>query len=825
MADNTNYIGVAMGLDVTDLKSGLTAANKQIQLANAKFKSAASTMDDWTKSAAGIEAKLEQLGTVLDMQKKKLAGLNAEYEETVKQQGENSAAAQNLLIKIKNQEAVVNKTEREYKNYEETLKGVKDGSIDLEKVTLRAGKVIKNFAENNEEAATAANKLRKTVADQEKKLADLKEEYLNATLEQGKNSKSAKALSAEIKKLNGELDKNKEKLGDVKKETKEAGDGFTVAKGAIANFVGNGLTAIVRVAGNAIRSIAGLAAETREYRKTLATLDTAANDAGVNTDKMREKFTDLMGVFNDEGSVTEGLNNLMAAGFDEKNIDAITAHLEGAALKFKDTLKFEGVSDGLQETLATGKAIGPFAELLERSGVNLETFDEGLGKATTSAEKQNYVLQELSKLGLADVSKNFREQNADMIAAEKANVEYQNSMAELGEKVEPITTKIREGITKVVDKIIELTAGTDIDGFAEKISKGFDSFINDVLPKIMNGLQWIIDNKELVGGLAIAIGVVTGALAALNIVLGIQSAIMAANPTTWIIMGIIAAITLLVTAIVLVVKHWDKIKAAGAAAWEWIKNAWSAAGEWFSNIGTAISDAFSRAWQKLRQGAADAWQGVKNIFSKVGSFFSDTFSRAWQKVKDIFSTGGKIFDGIKDGIVSAFKNIVNAIIRGINKVVAVPFNAINKVLGKIRDVEVAGLSPFKNLISKISVPEIPELFRGGLLKRGQRGFLEGKGDEAVLPLERDTEGIKKIALAFLDSLGADIGRIKHGLSETAYRNRGTTAGTGAGGANKTVVNAGMTVNYNGKLSRKELKRLENDNYTAIRTRLATEGAI
>jgi phage-related protein len=743
MAENTNYIGVAMGLDVSDLKSGLLEANKQIQLANSKFKAASSGMEDWTKSAEGLAAKIEQLDTVLKAQQSKLSGLKAEYAKVAKEQGENSEAARKLQVQINNQQAIVNKTEREFKNYKETLEGVEKGQIDLEKVSLKAGKAVK-------------------------------------------------------------------KSGD---EAKGASDGFTIARGAVAGFIANGLTAMVSAAGNAIKSVLGLAEATREYRQTLATLDAASDSAGVNAEKMREKFSDLMGVFNDEGAVTEGLNNLMAAGFDEKNIDAITQQLEGAALKFKDTLKFEGLSDGLQETLATGKAIGPFAELLERSGVNLETFDEGLAKATTSADKQKYVLQQLSKLGLADVSKGYRESNANMIEAQKANTEYQNSVAALGEKIEPITTKIREGFTKILEKVLELVSGADLEAFAEKIENAFDGFINDTLPKIIKGIQWMIDNKETLGVIATAIGVVTAALAALNIVLGIQAAIMAANPITWIIMGIIAAITLLVTAIVLAVKHWDKIREAGAAAWNWIKNAWSAAGEWFSNLGKSISEAVSKAWQKVKQGAADAWQGVKNVFSKVGSFFSDTFSRAWQKVKDIFSTGGKIFDGIKDGITSAFKNIVNAIIRGINKVISVPFNALNKVLDKIRGVEIAGLSPFKNLIGSIAVPEIPELARGGILKKGQIGFLEGDGAEAVVPLEKNLGWIKGIAAQLSRELG--VSGVKSGAASLAF----------GGAGRSTVINAGMTVNYNGNLSRKELKRLENDQYTAVRTRLKAEGAI
>lgn len=758
MADETNYIGVAMGLDVTDLKAGLTAATNHIKEANKSFSSSTSGMKDWTKSAEGLQAKLDQLSSVLVMQNKKLAGLKAEYKKVAAEEGEASEKALLLQQQIKRQQSIVSATQREFNNYADTLEGVRDGTIDLEKVTLKSGKAVKEAGEN-------------------------------------------------VKKS-----------GD---DAEGAGKGFGVATVAIGNFIGNGLLKLAGAAVNAIKSIAGLSDATREYRRTLATLDTAAEDAGVNTDKMRDKFADLMGVFNDEGSVTEGLNNLMAAGFDEKNIDAITEQLEGAALKFKDTLKFEGISDGLQETLATGKAIGPFAELLERSGVNLETFDEGLGKATTSAEKQNYVLQELSKLGLADVSKNFREQNAEMIAAEKANTNYQNTVAKMGEKLEPVMTKVREGFTLVLEKVLELVEGVDLEAFAEKIEEAFGKFVDETLPKIVKAIQWIIDNKGLLTTIAVAIGVVAAALGVLNTVLAIQSAIMAANPTTWIVLGIIAAVAALIAIILLCVKHWDKIKAAGAAAWEWIKNAWASASSWFKEkIIEPVSSFFSGMWTKLKDGAKNAWSGIKSVFSKVGSWFKDIFSDAWTKVKNVFSTGGKIFDGIKDGIITAFKSVVNAIIRGINKVVSVPFNGLNKVLDQITGVEIAGLKPFDFISWRATVPEIPELASGGVLKKGQVGLLEGDGAEAVVPLERNLGWIKRLAAELSRSLGFDVGAVKNGLS--------VGLGSGSGGGRNggtTVVHAGMTVNYNGKLSRKELKRIENDNYTAIRTRLKKEGAV
>jgi len=46
------------------------------------------------------------------------------------------------------------------------------------------------------------------------------------------------------------------------------------------------------------------------------------------------------------------------------------------------------------------------------------------------------------------------------------------------------------------------------------------------------------------------------------------------------------------------------------------------------------------------------------------------------------------------------------------------------------------------------VPEMPTLEKGGVLEQGQVGVLEGKGAEAVVPLEKNTEWIKKIADQF-----------------------------------------------------------------------------
>lgn len=128
-----------------------------------------------------------------------------------------------------------------------------------------------------------------------------------------------------------------------------------------------------------------------------------------------------------------------------------------------------------------------------------------------------------------------------------------------------------------------------------------------------------------------------------------------------------------------------------------------------------IQNKFKEIWNSFLEGGKNAWVGIQNVFSSVASFFQNTFSNAWSKVKSVFSTGGKIFDGIKEGIVSAFKNIVNAIIRGINKVISVPFNGINSALKKIKNIDILGAKPFKGVINTISTPQIPMLAQGAVI--------------------------------------------------------------------------------------------------------------
>ena len=160
---------------------------------------------------------------------------------------------------------------------------------------------------------------------------------------------------------------------------------------------------------------------------------------------------------------------------------------------------------------------------------------------------------------------------------------------------------------------------------------------------------------------------------------------------------------------------WNGIKDGAITVWNGIESVFSVVGNWFNeNVIQPVAGFFTDLWDGFVNGARKAWDGVKSVFSPVAAFFSNTFKKAWQGIVKVFSTAGEIFVDIKDGIVSAFKTVVNGIIKGLNKVVSIPFNGINAALKKIRDAEIAGWQPFSSLRT-ITVPQIPLLAEGGII--------------------------------------------------------------------------------------------------------------
>lgn len=865
---------IKLSVDTADLKKGIQDANRQIRLANAEFKAASAGMDNWGKSSDGVEAKLKQLKSVLGSQKTILESYKAQLQKVVEEQGENSKGADELRIKIANQEAAVNKTEKEIRNYSATLEQLKTDE--------------KNAADEAGVQGNAFDELKKKIADQESELTKLKNTYAATVLEQGKDSEAAKSLATQIDSLSGELKDNKSELDRAKnsadsldktleeteKDTKKTNDGFTVMKGSLADLASKGISKVIQGMkdlakeaynswkeydqglDNIIKKTGATGDATEDFKKAYNNISqrvvapmsdignavgevaTRFDASGKDLESLSEKFLKFSQLNNtDVASSIDTVQQTMAAwGIGTKDAGKVLDLLNAAGQQTGISVTtlsgaLSSNAAALQEMGYSASDAALFVANLEKNGVDTSSTLTGMKKALVNAAKEGKPMSEAmadieSKIKNAGSSTEAMNKASDLFGAKSAPAvvsairDGRLSFEELGSSMDDFSGNVESTFEETKDAPYELqlgiqnvrtklgeTAGELLNKYKPQIEGFLDNLINNIIPKIETGAEWFINNLPLIEAGIVGITTALIAFKAASVITGIitawqtyaaategatvaqwlLNAAMAANPV-----GLLVALILGLIAVIVVLWNksedfrnfwigvWDKVKEVVGIAVEKIKTVISKIFDFFKNnwqnillflvnpfagffkyayehfegfrktvdtVVNTVKTVFTTMWNTLKTKAKEAWEGVKEIFSTVAEFFQKTFSNAWQKVKEVFSTGGKIFDGIKEGIVDSFTSIVNAIIRGINKIIKIPFDELNKKLNAIRSIKIGSIKPFEKLWGEnpLQVPKIQELERGGILKKGQMGLLEGNGAEAVVPLDKNRRWIAQTA--------------------------------------------------------------------------------
>ena len=150
---------------------------------------------------------------------------------------------------------------------------------------------------------------------------------------------------------------------------------------------------------------------------------------------------------------------------------------------------------------------------------------------------------------------------------------------------------------------------------------------------------------------------------------------------------------------------WEKLKPGITSIWETIKTVWDAIANLIGGIIQFLSPIIS-AILELVAGAIDTWGDMVGSFVDVlggiidfiAGVFTGDWERVWNGLKEIF-TG--IWDGMKavaKGAVNILIDIVNGIIKGLNKIHLPNWEILGSLAGK-----------------GINIPLIPRLEKGGVL--------------------------------------------------------------------------------------------------------------
>ncbi len=398
------------------------------------------------------------------------------------------------------------------------LKDVSKTAASLNSELRIIDKLLKLDPTNTTLLAQKQEVLAKSIENTTKKLNALKsaQEQAKAQLERGEIGADQyrvlerQVISTEnsLNRLQNEAQQTDEALnnaGDAAQKTGKDMNSLSVGGVALGTVLGNVATKLLEFAGSAVTFLTDAVEETKEFRSDLSKLEQNAKAAGTGIDDVTDDLEYFVAITDETDSSVEALSNLLKAGFTGETLTDAVNNLSGAVVAFPDTLKIESLADSLQETLATGEATGQYGELLERLGVNLEDFNKGLQKCTTSAEKQQYAVDILAKNGMADLNAQYKEANADLIAYSTAQTRYTEMLSKVGAAMQPVMTALTDTKTLLLEGMIpalettgqalsEKLASPSVQNSFKKLGEG----LAEVASAFANFAVFIIENGEMI---------------------------------------------------------------------------------------------------------------------------------------------------------------------------------------------------------------------------------------------------------------------------------------------------------------------------------------
>lgn len=352
----------------------------------------------------------------------------------------------------------------------------------------------------------------------------------------------------------------------------------------------------------------------------------------------------------------------------------------------------------------------------------------------------------------------------------------QQGFAKVGDVISSVLSKIdTSGITKLTSQVSEVLAPSfdKVKDAIDKMKAALEPIAKDILSKIIDVIQNIVNQAQkiltvvgppilsvlkkiistvsefmpLITSILTIVGsVVSGVISFINMVVTYTGTAIAKA------MGFIMPIVQIISAIV--ANIWSIILTVATNIWSKISDVITAIIGFVSNLFKTVSDIINNIWSKIQDTMNRVGDKVKGIidninknFNNIKSTVSDVFNGIWSKVQGVMDKVGNKISNVLRGIQNSWnglKGFVSGVFGGIEGAVS---SLVGSVKGMVNGV-IGGINGAIGIINKIPgvhIGRIPRLERGGVLKRGQIGLLEGNGAEAVVPLERNKAWIRAVA--------------------------------------------------------------------------------
>lgn len=644
---------------------------------------------------------------------------------------------------------------------------IKDANSDIKGLSAELRLNEAEFKNTGDAATYMANKqklLEKEIAENKQKQEALNGKMQLAKQIFGENSEEAQKwsrqlinaktegerLKTQVNELNTELDANEEDLENAGTAAKEAGDGYTVLKGAMSELVADGITDVkdgaVELATDSSKAYAQFAAQTGiaadamdGYKKAIQ--DVYLDNFGESLEEVAEKMGKVKETTRelDPSKLKEMTENAMTLEdtFDmdlseslrgaealmthfgltsEQAFDLLTAGAQNG-LNYSDELG-DNVAEYSGKFAEAGYSAKDYFELLKNGSqggaYNLDKVNDSINEVTTRladgtieeglenfSDKTKETFEAWKTGGatqkdvidsiVADIQGTTNEQEKMNMAAlafgtmaEDGGTKFIEALSSTGSAFDDTKGKMQDLMSVKYDDIESSISGLGrairqnvLQPVVDEVTPKITESIQENTGKIPEAVQKVQEMLPVLGGVAIAVGVVTAALKLQAAVTAVKTAMDAAQVTTlsgliaaeWAqataaaaafapYLLIVAAIAAVVAAIVLLVKNWDAVKEKCIEVAQIIGEKWNEIKSTVSTVVNAVRTTVTTVWNGIRSVTSSVWNGIKTA---VTTPINAAKSAVSTTVNGIRSTMTSVFGGIRSTVSSIFSGIQSAI--------------------------------------------------------------------------------------------------------------------------------------------------------------------
>lgn len=387
------------------------------------------------------------------------------------------------------------------------------GNADL---LAQKQKVLANAVEDTGKKLEILQEAEKQVQEQfkrgevsEAQVRELQREIIATTQELKKYERQAEETADAIDRLGEESDDAAKEIDDVADSADEAEKESEELGSALDGTLSKGFTAVAAVAAAASAAIVGCVEASHEYRTAMGKLETAFDTSDHSAEAAKTTYKELQSILGETDQAVEAASHLAKLADTEEELEELTHALTGVYATFGDSLPLEGLAEAANETVKVGKVTGSFADAINWAadantdwkqilGSNtkaMSAFEKAIeeGEATEDAytaaleactdeqERQQLITKTLTKL-YGKAGTQYKKTNKNVIEANKANEEWNETLADLGDEMTPVVTSIKRFGTELLK---------NAEGPLEAVA---DLLVDTVLPALSNLIKWVSNN-------------------------------------------------------------------------------------------------------------------------------------------------------------------------------------------------------------------------------------------------------------------------------------------------------------------------------------------